>query len=82
MNFKKDSWTLEKETQETINVEIFRSIMKEVQQESGFVKEELWMPIRVALTGVTHGPDLPLVIEILGKKKIANFVKQALNSYL
>jgi glutamyl/glutaminyl-tRNA synthetase len=68
------------ETKEEVNVEIFSQIMKQVQQETGIVKEELWMPIRVALTGVTHGPDLPLVIEIFGKKKIIHFVQQALNS--
>jgi glutamyl/glutaminyl-tRNA synthetase len=53
--------------------------MKEVQEKTGFKKEELWMPIRVALTGVNHGPDLPLVIEMFGKNKIQNFIKQALN---
>jgi nondiscriminating glutamyl-tRNA synthetase len=37
------------------------------------------MPIRVALTGVTHGPDLPLVIDILGKQKIIQFIQQAVN---
>jgi nondiscriminating glutamyl-tRNA synthetase len=61
-----------------INVDIFRTIMKQVQQETGISKEELWMPIRVALTGVTHGPDLPMVIEIFGKEKISRFVKQAM----
>jgi glutamyl-tRNA synthetase len=62
-----------------VGVEEFKSIMKEVQEQTGFKKEELWMPIRVALTGVNHGPDLPLVIEMFGKNKIQNFIKQALN---
>ena len=66
------------EREEKVDVEIFRKIMKNVQQETNFNKEELWMPIRVALTGVTHGPDLPSVIEIFGKKKIIHLVKQAL----
>jgi glutamyl/glutaminyl-tRNA synthetase len=52
--------------------------MKEVQNESGVKKQDLWMPVRVALTGVRHGPDLPLVIQIMGKEKIENFVRQAL----
>ncbi|MCK4892937.1 MAG: glutamate--tRNA ligase [Calditrichia bacterium] len=67
------------ESQEDVNLEIFSNVMKEIQLETNIVKQELWMPVRVALTGVTHGPDLPLVIEIFGKKKIAHFVKQALN---
>ena len=68
------------EIQNDVNVEVFRKIMKEVQQETNIIKEDLWMPIRVALTGVTHGPDLPMVIETFGKRKIIHFVKQALNS--
>lgn len=62
-----------------LEVEEFKNLMKEIQQETGIKKDELWMPIRVALTGVTHGPDLPLVIEILGKQKIITFTQQALN---
>ena len=62
----------------TIGIDEFQAIMEEVQQETGYKKQELWMPIRVALTGVTHGPDLPLVIEIFGKSKIQNFIQQAL----
>ena len=62
-----------------LKVEDFKNLMKEIQQETGIKKDELWMPIRVALTGVTHGPDLPLVIEILGKQKIIRFTQQALN---
>ncbi len=61
-----------------LDVQTFATLMKEVQKETGLKKGELWMPIRVALTGVTHGPDLPLVIEILGKQKIENFIRHIL----
>jgi glutamyl/glutaminyl-tRNA synthetase len=61
-----------------ISIDEFKTIMSEVQQETGYKKQELWMPIRVGLTGVTHGPDLPLVIEIFGKSKIQNFMQQAI----
>jgi hypothetical protein len=30
------------------------------------------------MTGMAEGPDLPLVIEILGKEKIIRFLEQAL----
>ncbi len=63
-----------------LDVQTFSQVMKEVQRETGFKKQDLWMPIRVALTGVTHGPDLPLVIEILGKAKIESFVRQVLSA--
>lgn len=61
-----------------VTVDNFKRIMKEVQTETGIKKKDLWMPIRVALTGLTHGPDLPVVIEIFGKQKIQSFVQQVL----
>ena len=30
------------------------------------------MPIRAAVTGQTHGPDLPKAIALLGREKIKN----------
>lgn len=34
------------------------------------------MPIRVATTGQTHGPDLPQAISLLGKEKVINRIQQ------
>ena len=38
-----------------------------VGRETGTKGKDLYMPIRAALTGNLHGPELPLVIDILGK---------------
>lgn len=62
-----------------IDSEIFRMIMKQVQEETGVMGKNLWMPIRVALTGKVHGPELPKVAEILGKEKCERFVKHLLD---
>ncbi len=40
--------------------------MKSIQKESGIKGSDLWMPVRVALTGKVHGPELAKVLEILG----------------
>lgn len=66
---------------ESLNLNSFSVIMKEIQAETGIKKQELWMPIRVALTGYTHGPELPIVIEVLGKEKIQNFVQQVISEF-
>jgi len=42
--------------------------LKLVGQETGTKGKELYMPVRAALTGNLHGPELPLVIDILGKE--------------
>lgn len=64
-----------------LGMESFKKIMMDVQNQTGITKQDLWMPIRIALTGVTHGADLPLVIEIYGKKKVEHFVRKVLSKY-
>ncbi len=57
----------------------FRTIMKQVQKEAGIIGKDLWVPIRVALTGKIHGPDLAGIVEILGKEKCEKFVRSLVN---
>jgi glutamyl/glutaminyl-tRNA synthetase len=40
--------------------------------------KSLYMPIRVSVTGKTHGPELPRVISILGLKNCIQRVNQTL----
>lgn len=44
--------------------------IKAVQKETGHKGKKLFMPIRVAATGQTHGPDLPKAIALIGKEMI------------
>jgi glutamyl-tRNA synthetase len=67
--------------QEEINLQNFQVIMKEVQKETGVKGKDLWMPVRVALTGVTHGPELPIIIDVFGKDKIIKFLETVLEKY-
>ena len=55
-----------------------KSVMANVQKNTGIKGKDLWMPVRAAMTGLTEGPELPLVIDILGKDKILKFLKQAM----
>ena len=52
--------------------------MANVQRETGLKGKEIWMPVRSALTGLTEGPELPLVIQIFGKDKILKLLEQAI----
>ena len=61
-----------------LSVETFGSIIKQVQKETGQKGKNLWMPIRAAITGETHGPDLTIVLSVIGKQKVEQFIKQAL----
>ncbi|MCD6376203.1 MAG: glutamate--tRNA ligase [Caldisericaceae bacterium] len=61
-----------------LSVETFGSIIKQVQKQTGQKGKNLWMPIRAAITGETHGPDLTIVLSVIGKQKVEQFIKQAL----
>ncbi|MBU8908641.1 glutamate--tRNA ligase [Desertibacillus haloalkaliphilus] len=56
-----------------------KAAVKATQKATGQKGKKLFMPIRVATTGQTHGPELPNSIELLGKEVVASRVKQLLN---
>jgi len=61
-----------------LSLENFKRMMKTVQKESGIKGQNLWMPVRAAITGMTHGPELGSVLTVLGKDKVLNFLNQAM----
>ncbi|MBD2844747.1 glutamate--tRNA ligase [Paenibacillus sp. IB182496] len=48
-----------------------KAMVKTVQKETGCKGKQLFMPIRAAVTGQTHGPDLNRTIALLGADKVA-----------
>ncbi|CEG25231.1 glutamate--tRNA ligase [Bacillus sp. B-jedd] len=55
---------------EAFKADGIQAAMKAVQKSTGHKGKKLFMPIRAAVTGQTHGPDLPKTIELLGKDKV------------
>lgn len=51
------------------------ALIKEVQKETGHKGKALFMPIRVALTGQTHGRDLNATIVLLGRDLVIQRLK-------
>ena len=60
--------------------ETFKQIMKTIQQKTGVKGKDLWMPFRMALTGLEHGLELPNVVELLGLEKSKQFIQKAINT--
>ena len=60
------------------NGDVFRSVMKQVQKRTGAKGKELWMPVRMALTGRPHGPELVKIVEILGLERCRQFIRNAI----
>ena len=67
---------LEALPQEDFVAEKIKPLTKEVQKETGAKGKGLFMPIRIAVSGQMHGPELPLLIEVLGKEKVLKHIEQ------
>jgi len=63
---------------DALTPEVFGQVMKSAQKAVGLKGKELWMPVRAAITGMTHGPELQIVLTVLGKSKVEQFLKQAI----
>lgn len=61
---------------EEFKAEGIKAAMKAVQKTTGQKGKNLFMPIRAAVSGQTHGPDLPQAIELLGKEKVQMRIKK------
>ncbi|MGI6630427.1 MAG: glutamate--tRNA ligase [Bacillota bacterium] len=55
---------------EMITPETVKTILKQIRKETGLGGSQVFMPIRVALTGQMHGPDLDKLTAILGKEVV------------
>lgn len=52
------------------NETTFNTWINAVKEKTGKKGKELFMPIRVALTGMEHGPELPVLLPLLGPEKV------------
>lgn len=55
-----------------------KKAIKAVQKETGHKGKKLFMPIRIAVSGQSHGPELPNSIELLGKEKVIRRIERLL----
>lgn len=60
------------------NETTFNTWINAVKEKTGKKGKDLFMPIRQALTGMDHGPELPVLLPLLGPEKVkARLLKQA-----
>ena len=55
---------------EHLTPETVKAILKQIRKDTGLGGSQVFMPIRVALTGQMHGPDLDKLAAILGKEVV------------
>ena len=59
----------ELEALDEVTADTVQPLFKKVQKGVGVKGKFVYMPIRVALTGVMHGPDLNVIIALMGREK-------------
>lgn len=69
----------EVEALENFEAPEIKAAIKRVQKATGQKGKKLFMPIRVAVTGQEHGPDIATTISLLGKEKVIKRLKNLLN---
>ncbi|OTN88880.1 glutamate-tRNA ligase [Enterococcus sp. 7E2_DIV0204] len=66
------------EAMDVVDVPSIKAGIKAVQKETGVKGKNLFMPIRVAVSGQMHGPELGDTIELLGKEKALDHLNNVL----
>ena len=69
-------WINELSNSHTISLENIQSIIQKTQDDLNICGKNLFIPLRLALIGKEHGPDLFTIINILGKDESLNRIKQ------
>ena len=67
---------------EEIDEEFAKGLMKKIQKKTGIKGKNLYMPVRVALTGNLHGPELVNIIYVLGKQNVLKRIQYVKDNYL
>ena len=62
----------------SLDEDAVKKMLKEVGKDLGLGGKKVFMPLRVAITGQTHGPDLHRIIPILGVESTVKRLKDAL----
>ena len=63
----------------TLDSMSFKTIVSKIQDETKVGGKDLWMPLRIAITGKMHGPDVASIVEILGKEACLQRLNNIIN---
>ena len=62
---------------ENADADSVRRALGEVLEASGLRKGQVFMPVRVALTGRKSGPEIPIIVEVLGRRRTLDLLETA-----
>ena len=61
-----------------ITEELSKNLINKVKTITGIKGKALFMPLRAAISGELHGPDMSFILKILGKEKVLERINRAL----
>jgi nondiscriminating glutamyl-tRNA synthetase len=61
--------------------EVFSEVIKQVGQDTGVKGKDLYFPVRAAVTGNVHGPDIATVASIRGKNDVVAGLRKGAGLY-
>jgi nondiscriminating glutamyl-tRNA synthetase len=64
-----------------IDEETAKGLMKAVQTETGIKGKNLFMPVRAAISGQLHGPDMNDMMIVIGRDNLMARVDHVLKTY-
>ncbi|HHY13667.1 MAG TPA: glutamate--tRNA ligase [Thermoanaerobacterales bacterium] len=70
------------EQAEEIDEDFTKNVFKEIQKETGIKGKNLYMTIRLLVSGRISGPELVRIMEVLGKDKILERLNYAKDNYI
>ena len=59
----------------------FKCALKEAQKSSGVKGKDFFMPLRLALTGSEHGPELPKLLLLLGPERTQARINKFISAF-
>ncbi len=65
-------WLKNLKTMESITEENINQLLTRSTEELDIKGKDLYFPLRLALFGSVHGPELPVIFDILGKNEVIN----------
>ncbi|MFW6298164.1 MAG: glutamate--tRNA ligase [Bacillota bacterium] len=66
------------ESSQEFDANTIKKAIKESGKETGMKGKMLFMPIRIAVSGAMHGPDLPKMMELMGKSRLVDRLDYAI----
>ncbi len=73
-------WIEKLETADDLSEAHIKTLIKETTETLGLKGKDLYFPLRLALFGDVHGPDIPMIIDILGKEEAIARLKSVVES--